>query len=278
MPETTSLLDWIMDLLRDPEARADFQDDPNGYAADHGFENLTAADVNDALTLIADDHAPGHDHNGGGHAVHYPPPPRADHGDDNGADYLNNYVTNNYTTVEDHSTNIDNSVHQDIDTDGGDFDQVIDNDPVVASGDGAVAAGGDIRDSDITTGDGNVVGDNNQAVTGDDNTTSFGSGDATSSDIGHANFGDGGSMSVGGDSSGYNSDNDTNTSVHNSGDGDTAVNTAGSGGYADQGVDQSSQDNSEYSNYEDNSRTDSHDDINSNNQYEQTDSHNVDVS
>ncbi|GAA5152990.1 hypothetical protein GCM10023321_22530 [Pseudonocardia eucalypti] len=263
-----SLLEWIRDLLDDPDARDAFLDDPNGYAADHGFHNLSGADVYDALCLIADN-----DHG------HYPAPRHYDHdGDDHdGATYLKSYVNNNYTTIEDHSTNIDNSIHQNIDTDGGDFNQVIDNDPVVASGDGAVAAGGDIRDSTVTTGNGNVVGDNNQAVTGDDNTSSFGSGDATSSNIGHASFGDGGSMSVGGDSHGYNSDNDTNTSVHNSGDGDTAVNVAGDHGYADQGVDQSHTDNSDYSNYEDNSRSDSHDDVGSHNEVRDYDSHDTDI-
>src|SRR4051812_17974334 len=131
-----SLLEWIMDLLRDPEARAEFERDPEGYAHDHGFDNLSAADVHDALCLIADnDHHSHHDHGG-----HYPPPHHYNH-DDDGASYLKSYVTNNYTTIEEHETNIDNSVHQNIDTDGGDFHQVIDNDPVVASGDGAVAAG-----------------------------------------------------------------------------------------------------------------------------------------
>lgn len=271
MATSTELLDWLLDLLRDPDARAAFIDDPEGYLNECGFGDVDSGDIRDALQVISDN-----DHYHNDHHVHWPPP-HNDHHDDTPATYLKTYVTNNHTVIEDHSTNIDNSVHQDIDTDGGDFNQVIDNDPVVASGDGSVAAGGDIRDSDITTGDHNVVGDNNQAVTGDDNTTSFGSGDATSSDIGHANFGDGGSMSVGGDSHGYNSDNDTNTSVHNSGDGDTAVNVAGDHGYADQGVDQSHTDNSEYSNYEDHSRTDSHDDVNSHNDVRAFDSHDTDI-
>lgn len=277
MAETTSLLDWILELFRDPEARADFQKDPEGYAADHGFANLSASDVNDALCLIADNQSASYDH-GGGHGVHYPPPPppRGDH-DDDGASYLKNYVTNNYTTIEKNETNIDNSVHQDIDTDGGDFDQTIDNDPVVASGDGAVAAGGDIEDSTVTTGDGNVVGDDNQAVTGDDNTTAFGSGDATSADMRGTSVDDGGALSVGGDADGYSSDDDTTTSVRSSGDGDTSVNTAGSDGYADQTTDQSYQDDSSHSSYEDNSSRDSHDDINSNNDFRSEDSHNIDA-
>ncbi|MGQ0480679.1 MAG: IniB N-terminal domain-containing protein, partial [Pseudonocardia sp.] len=185
----TSLLDWILSILRDPDERAAFQADPGGYADDHGFGDLSAADVHDALCLIADNQSASYDHDNGydngydnnGH-VHYPPPKHYDN-DDDAAHYLNNYITNEYTVVDDRDTYVDQSIHQDIDTDGGDFEQTIDNDPVIASGDGAVAAGGDIEDSTVTTGDGNVVGDNNQAVTGDDNTTAFGSGNASSADF-----------------------------------------------------------------------------------------------
>lgn len=203
---STSLMEWIWDLMQNPDARAEFDQDPQGYAHEHGFDNLSAADVHDALQLIADSGSYSH-HDHGAH-IAPPPPYHHDHGD-NGAAYLKTYVTNNYTTVEDHSTNVDNSVHQNIDTDGGDFHQAIDNDPVVASGDGAVAAGGDIRDSNVTHGDGNVVGDGNHVVTGHDNTTAFGSGDASNASFDHVNVDHGGSMSVSGDSSGYSSDDDT---------------------------------------------------------------------
>src|SRR5690606_31430708 len=133
------------------------------------------------------------------------------------------------------------------------------------------------EDSTITTGDGNVVGDGNEAVIGDDNTTSFGSGDATSADLSHANVDDGGAISLGGDAHGYNSDNDTNTSVETSGDGDTAVNVAGDGSIAGQAVDQSYEDDSSYSNYEDNSSYDSHDDIGSHNDTRFEENNDVDV-
>jgi hypothetical protein len=269
----TSLLDWILSLLRDPDARADFERDPQGYAADHGFDHLSSGDVYDALCLISDDSS-----SSSSHGTHYPAPRDYDHNShDGGSDYLRSYITNNYTTIEEHNTNIDNSVHQNIDTGGGDFNQVIDNDPVVASGDGAVAAGGDIRDSTVTTGNHNVVGDGNQAVTGDNNTTAFGSGDATNADLGHTNIGDGGSLSIGGDAYGHNEDNDTSTSVHNSGSGDTSVNAAGSHGDASQYANQSEHDDSTHTNYEDSSSSDSHDDIGSNNDHSYSDSHDVDV-
>ncbi|WP_028924388.1 IniB N-terminal domain-containing protein [Pseudonocardia acaciae] len=273
---STSLLDWILSLLRDPDARADFQHDPDGYAAHHGFEGLSGADIHDALMLIADSGSASYDHKFHDNGVHYPPPHHYPSGE-SAPHYLNNYITNNYKIIDDHSTNIDNSVHQNVDTHGGDFDQVIDNDPVVASGDHSVAAGEDIEDSDLTTGDHNVVGDDNEVVTGDHNTTAFGSGDATDVSFDHANVSDGGALSVGGNAHGHAESNDTTTSVHNSGSGDTSVNAAGDHGYADQTADQSHHDNSGFANYEDHSQTDSHDDINSHNTTHAADSHDVDV-
>jgi hypothetical protein len=280
---STSLLDWILSLLRDPEARAQFQNDPDAYAAHHGFQNLTSADVHDALCLIADNDSASYDHKFSQSAdVHYPPPPHLehhdhDHGGHDAAQYLNHYITNNYKVVDQHNTYVDDSVHQKVDTHGGDFHQHIDNDPVIASGDGAVAAGGDIRDSTVTTGDHNVVGDHNQAVTGDHDTTSFGSGNATSADLGNSHFGDGGALSIGGDAHGHAEDNDTTTSAHNSGSGDTSVNAAGSHGDANQHADQHESDDSTHTNYEDHSYTDSHDVVNSHNHVQADDSHDTDV-
>lgn len=212
--------------------------------------------------------------------------------DDRDHDRWDNRFERNETHIDRNETNIDNSVHQDIDTGGGrdhhdrgwghdhdrggDFNQTIDNDPVTASGHGSVAAGGDIRDSTVTSGNGNVVGDHNQAVTGSDNTTAFGSGDANNSDLSHVRTGDGSAISLGGDAHGNNEDNDTTTSVHSSGSGSTSVNAAGDHGYADNYSDQSEHDDSTRSNYEDHSSTDSHDDINSGNDSRYEDSHNFD--
>jgi hypothetical protein len=283
MAVDTSLLDWLLSLLRDPFAREEFLRDPQGYLNQCGFSDVSGRDLQDALDRISrddrddrddhDDHGRDHDH---GH--HYPRPHHYDHDHDHSpAHYLASYVTNNYTTIEEHNTYLDNSVHQDIDTHGGDFSQVIDNDPVVASGNGAVAAGGDIRDATVTTGDGNVVGNNNQATTGDDNTTAFGSGNATKADLDHARFGDGGALSVGGSADGHSTDNDTTTAVHNSGSGDASVNAAGSHGAANEFADQHESDSSSHASYADNSHLDSHDDVNSHNDGRFTDSHDVDV-
>lgn len=295
-----SLMDWIDGLLRDPDAREAFMQDPDRYAEEHGFDDLSRADVHDALSLIADG-----DHSHFDQGVHYPAPrhwgqdsdPDAAH---NGAEYLRGYIDDNHEIIERHET-IDNSVRQDIDTGGGrdfhhhDFDrddlnradfvddnsgnfhQFIDNDPVVASGNGAVAAGGNIDHSAVTPGDGNVIGSANHAVTRDDDATAFGSGDATRADLDRTDIDDGGSLSVRGDSVGFREDNDTNSAVRNSGDGDTAVNTAGDHGYADQTLDQREHDDSSHVRYEDNAERDSHDDFNSHNDSRYDGSHDVDV-
>ena len=276
MATQTSLLDWLLSLLRDPQAREAFQDDPQRYLERCGFDHASGADLQDALTLISDDDSH-RDHRGGGHhESHYPPPHHYSH-HSSPAHYLHDYITNNYTTIQEHNTNIDDSVHQHVDTHGGDFNQTIDNDPVVASGDGAVAARGNIDHSTLTSGDGNVVGDGNHAVTGNDNTTSFGSGSANDSDISHSRFGDGSGVSTGGDAYGQHTDNDTRTAVHSSGSGETSVAAAGAHGEADQYADQSAHDNSDHSSYEDNSRTAEHNTYDSDNTDRYSDSHDSDI-
>jgi hypothetical protein len=223
MTNSTSLLDLLLSLLRDPSALAAYQEDPDGFLATCG--DVSPDDIRDALVLLQDNQDAdfNRDYNTGGNHVHVPPPPahnpepgESDH--DASIRYLNTYITNN--NIDDRDTIVDNSVNQQIDTGGGDFDQDIDIDSTVASGDGAVAAGDDIEDSTITTGDdnqvgddnvrgdGNVVGDDNNAVTGNGNTSSFGDGDATSTEIdGDVSVGDGGSFASGGDSTVDNTDN-----------------------------------------------------------------------
>jgi hypothetical protein len=218
MTTSTSLIDFLLNLLRDPEAREAFLEDGDAYLASCGIDHLSSADLHDAILLLQDNQEASFDreYNTGGNSitVHTPPPPPANHDDHSDAvQYLNNYITNNY--VYDNDTIIDNSLNQVIDNRGGVFDQDIDIDNTIATGDGAVAVGGDVEDSEIVTGDGNVVGDDNvtgdgnvvgdgnQAVIGDGNTTSFGSGDATSTEIGgDVNVSNGGAFSSGGNATG----------------------------------------------------------------------------
>ena len=78
-------------------------------------------------------------------------------------------IPNNYTysSVDDRDTIVDQSVNQNIWAKG-DVKQSFD-DSVIASGDGAIAAGDDVDDA--ITGDGNVVGDGNVTGNGDGNVT-----------------------------------------------------------------------------------------------------------
>jgi len=181
----TSLLEFLRELLSDAGLRQQFENDPQGTLNANGLGNVSAEDLHDGLSLACD--ASEHDSDNGHGGGHHIAAPQPVHHDQSPIEYLRTYITNNYT-IDDRD--IDNSIHQNVDTDGGDFNQDIRN--VSNSGDGAVVAGDDIDDSTITTGNhnqvgdgnvagsGNVVGDHNNAVTGDDNTTGFGSGDVSS--------------------------------------------------------------------------------------------------
>jgi hypothetical protein len=276
MAESLSLLEFLKELLTNVQLRDYFAEDPQGALHEYGLDDLSPADVHDALVLAEDNQTADFSRNydTGHNSVQFtPPPPPAHHSYATPAEsheaavqYLNNYVTNNY--IDDRDTTVDNSINQQIDTHGGDFDQDIDVHSTTASGDGAVAAGGDIEGSTVTTGndnqvgdgnirgDGNVAGDNNQAVTGHDNTTSFGSGDATSTDVGgNVNVGDGGAFSSGGNSTVDNTDNSIDHSFNDS---------------SQHSIDHSFNDESDHSDHSDHS---SHDSDNDNSDQSDNSSH-----
>ena len=239
MADNMSLMQFIHELLTNADFRNWFAAEPEQALHEVGLSDVSPHDVQDALTLVQDDNQSadfsrhyntGDNHIGGGNAgsndkggsEHHVAPAPAGH--ESAAEYVSRYVTNNY--IDDRSTTVDNSTNQQIDTHGGNFDQNIDVHSVVASGDGAVAAGGGISGSTITTGDGNqvgdgnvkgdgnVVGDHNQAVTGSHDTTSFGDGNAASTDVhGDVNVGNGAAFASGGSAAVNNSDN----SLHNVG-------------------------------------------------------------
>lgn len=49
-----SLLTWLQGLLADPETRAAFFTDPDGFTGSAGFDHLSSADFHDALILVSD--------------------------------------------------------------------------------------------------------------------------------------------------------------------------------------------------------------------------------
>ncbi|MEV1293970.1 hypothetical protein [Pseudonocardia sp. NPDC049635] len=209
--EKLTLIEFIKILLgtgsESIQMRDYFNDDPVAALEEHGLGHLTVEDVRDAIVIAQDNDTVSFDRNydtgvdwagttrggwdGGGKeggqaaAVH-----EKVHVKDNFYEY----------DIDDRDTIVDNSVNQNIDTGGGDFRQDIETNSVTASGDGAVAAGRDIEDSVITTGNGNIVGDDNDVVSGNGNTTAFGDGAATS--VGDISADDGAAVSIGGNASG----------------------------------------------------------------------------
>jgi hypothetical protein len=286
-----TLLEFLRSLIFDDEARQEFADNPEQALDDAGLGHLSADDVRDALEIMQDDSQDAdfsREYNTGGNEVNIAAPAPVEHhdgGSESAAEYINKYITNNYVTNEG-DTITDNSINQQIDTGGGDFNQDIDVDSTVASGDGAVAAGDDIEDSTITTGHDNVVGDNNisgdgntsisgdgnSAVIGDGNTSGFGDGDVSSTDIdGDVSVDDGSSFAIGGSSSVDNSnyeDNDTSIDASDNSTNDSFNETSDWQDNSDNSSHTSIDDHSNYSNYEDSSDnsysedndTESHDD------------------
>src|SRR4051794_5701821 len=176
MAETLSLLEFIQKLFSNEDGVRDlFRENPDQTLADNGLGDLTEDDVQDALVLVDDSQTTDFSRNydTGGNSIDFSGSnigSRNSFDNDNGRDndddgdrgghqaaveHLSRFITNNF--VDDRDTVVDNSINQDIDNRGGIFDQDIDVDSNVASGDGSVAAD-DITDSNVVTGDGDTVG------------------------------------------------------------------------------------------------------------------------
>lgn len=54
MTAATSLMDFILNLLKDPQAQADFHASPEQVLAANGLTGVSAADIRDALPLVTD--------------------------------------------------------------------------------------------------------------------------------------------------------------------------------------------------------------------------------
>jgi hypothetical protein len=180
MSSVTSLLDFILNLLKDPQAQAEFKANPQAVLADNGLTGVCAADIHDTLPLVTDNRAVEQT------SSHTSAPSAAPGESDTHAAvrYLS-YITNTYTYTDDHNVAIDDSVHQNIWA-AGDVTQTFDDSNVVSSGNGSVAAGGDISGSTVTTGQGDAVGSGAAAGTG--NVTGSGNalGDGSAAGTGNA--------------------------------------------------------------------------------------------
>jgi hypothetical protein len=180
MSSTKSLLDFILSLLSDEDAREAFNANPDQALADAGLSDVCSEDISDAMTYVAEYHPVssvgnreynlGNDrddrdygdnrdyrHEGGRPHEGWRPDP----GLDSHAAVVQQleYISNNYTYSDSHDTVIDKSVNQSIWNEGK-LTQTF-NDNSVTATDHSVAAGRNIN-GDVANGDGNVVGDGNK--------------------------------------------------------------------------------------------------------------------
>ena len=74
MNSVTSLLDFILNLLKDPQTQAEFKANPQQVLADNGLTGVCAADIHETLPLVTDDRSV--ELSSGGHTSPPPCPPR----------------------------------------------------------------------------------------------------------------------------------------------------------------------------------------------------------
>jgi len=70
MQSVSTLIEFLMHLLRDEKAREKFEHDPQAVLAAHGLNNVSAQDVRDARLIMTDDGAVHHKHHGRSHHHH----------------------------------------------------------------------------------------------------------------------------------------------------------------------------------------------------------------
>src|SRR6187431_6047 len=162
-----ALISFILSLLRDPAAVEEFDAAPKAALASKGLQDACAADVQAVKPVIVDNPTvvvkP----------VGPPPPPDPPHTDEVVKEIKQ--IINQFASIDNRTTIVDQSTNQNIWTEGGDVTQIFDQEAVVASGDDAIAAGDDATlidsDVDVTVGDisvGNTTNDGSFNNTGTD--------------------------------------------------------------------------------------------------------------
>ncbi|MCR2785029.1 MULTISPECIES: IniB N-terminal domain-containing protein [unclassified Microbacterium] len=154
-----ALIEFILSLLRDPEAVEEFEADPAAALGSRGLSQVRAEDVCAVAPVIAERPAvvvaadPNPD----------PPSPSVNPV----VREIQNIVNN--LTIDDRDTIVDQSVNQNIWA-AGDVTQTFDNEAVVGSGDGSIAAGDDV-DIDQTEDNSTNVNAGENVNMGNDTTT-----------------------------------------------------------------------------------------------------------
>jgi hypothetical protein len=167
MNTTQSLLEFILNLLRDSDAKAAFVADPQKALTDAGLGEVCSEDVSDAMSYVAEYHpvtfvGDRENHPENTYVSPHTTGDRPDHnyGPDPHANAVHQleYITNNYSYTDSHDTVVDKSVHQNLWNEGT-LNQRFDDHSVTAT-DHSVAAGHDI-DGPVANGNDNVLGDGN---------------------------------------------------------------------------------------------------------------------
>jgi len=291
----TNVVDWILDLFRDPVQAQAFIADPGRSMATAGVQNVSAAQVNAVAASVA----PAAVIQGGGNPVHGLQQAVAQtHGiafvpqHQTEAFSNNDVLSHNDTRFLSPETNIDKSVDLEFGditfgdkttntasnggvVNTGNADDILTDGSVKQTGDDNVANTGDVKtddgspvvignDNDVDntnqdTDGGDIIQDNDGPVvkTGDIDTSGGG---ASGGDGGHGGIlggGGNGGAATGGAGGGV-VISPTQTTTTNTGGGD--VTNVEVGGDVSGGIDASHDDNSSNSHNTDNSTTDSHDD------------------
>lgn len=137
MKAVTSLLDFILNLLKNPQAQAEFRASPEQVLAAHGLTGVCAADIHETLPLVTDHRSvelTSTSHSAPPSVVSAP----GDSDTHSAIEYLR-HITNTYT-YEDHSVHIDESAHVNIWA-VGDVAQTFDDSHVVPDGPGPMVGG-----------------------------------------------------------------------------------------------------------------------------------------
>jgi hypothetical protein len=242
MSEHKTLLQFLLDLLHDKQAQADFQDHPQQALHEAGLDHVCVQDIQDLLPVVLekadpeqcakyeDDcdkgdchvdtpkhhghHHDGHhwDHDSGWDDDHQ----RDGHHHDSEIDKVIthlNYVTNNYS-FDSHDTIYNtNNITKVWADHGAKVDVTNDTHNVGAGG---VSIEGD-NNAPVATGGHNQIGHDNQQ-SGDGSTTAFGAGSALS----HVGTGDGGAINTGAGSASGNAE---HANFQNFGDGNLTAST-----------------------------------------------------
>ena len=112
MTAATSLLDFILNLLTDPQAQAEFRASPEHVLAAHGLTGVSAADIRETLPLVTD-HRYVELNSSHHHVPPSAPPPAGDSGDVRAVIHYLHHITRTYR-YEDHGAQAHDPGHGNI--------------------------------------------------------------------------------------------------------------------------------------------------------------------